>query len=215
MAQQWSARQALRITHFGGTLCINTTEYYFLIWWLLISIHPVATGSFVSYGCPFVRKYFKIPFIDGLKCMQMTRVLFVYTWFVQATPVTWMNHMLLWPPLPNILLFSFKSLVNNTLSCKYYKVLVTAEWNISMEHWRHNTEWRKQKYSEKNLSQCCCGHHTSHIEWPRIESLPLQSERPQINDLCNGMALYSLLLYSITVNRLCTCIQKLCCQLKI
>jgi hypothetical protein len=152
MAQQWSARQASRVTlwrHLMQQPCINTTEYYFLIWWLLISIHPVAIGSFVSYGCLFVNKYFKIPFIDSLNCMQMTCVLFVYTRFVQATPVTWMDHMLLWSPLPNILLFSFKCLVDNTLSCKYYSVLVTAEWNISMEHWQHDTERGKLKNSRE------------------------------------------------------------------
>jgi len=218
MAQQWSARKALRVTlwwHLMQWPYINTIEYHFLIWWLLISIHPVAIGSFVSYGCLFVNKYFKIPFIDSLNCMQMTCILFAYTQSVQATPVTWMNHMLLWPPLPNILLFSFKCPVNNTLSCKYYRVLVTAEWNVSMEHWQHDTERGKLKYSEKNLSQCHCGHHKSYIDRPRIKSLPLQSERPLINHLCNGMAVYSLLLYSITVTGNYTCIQKLCCQLKI
>jgi len=84
MAQRWSARQASTITlwrHLMQQPCLNKTEHYFVIWWFLISIHPVATGSFVSYGCPFVRKYFKIPFIDSLNCMQRTCILFVYTRF--------------------------------------------------------------------------------------------------------------------------------------
>jgi hypothetical protein len=36
--------------------------------------------------------------------------------------------------------------------------------------WRATVEWyidrRKSKNSEKNLSQCCSGHQTSHMEWP-------------------------------------------------
>jgi len=68
---------------------------------------------------------------------------------------------------------------------------------------------------EKNLSHCHRGHHKSHIDRPRIKSSPLQSERPLINHLHYGMAPYSLLLYSLTVTRLYTFIQKLCCQLKI
>ena len=90
MAQQWSARQASTVTllrHLVQQPCLNKTEYYFLIWWFLISIHPVETRSFFSYGCLFVRKYFKIPFADSLNCMQMTCILFVRTRCVQATPV--------------------------------------------------------------------------------------------------------------------------------
>jgi hypothetical protein len=40
---------------------------------------------------------------------------------------------------------------------------------MSMEHWKNNTDIIKQKYSERNLSQCHCVRHKPHIDWPGIE----------------------------------------------
>jgi len=43
-----------------------------------------------------------------------------------------------------------------------------------MEHWWNDTDRRKLKYWEENLSQCCSVHNKSHTDWPEIERLPPQ-----------------------------------------
>jgi len=192
MAQRRSARQVSRVIlwrHLMQQPCLSKTEHYLLLGGFLFLFIQLQQVHLLVMDVSLL----EIPFIDSLNCMQRTCISFVYTRFVQVTPVMWTNHMLLWPPLPNILLFSSKCLVNNTFSRKYYRVLVTATCSISMEHWQHDTERGKLQYSENKLSHCHCGHHKSHIDRPRIKSLPLLSERPLINHMCYGMAPYSLL----------------------
>ena len=40
-----------------------------------------------------------------------------------------------------------------------------------MEHWWNDTDWRKLKYWEKNLSQSHFVHHKSHTDWLGIEQV--------------------------------------------
>jgi hypothetical protein len=51
--------------------------------------------------------------------------------------------------------------------------------------WNDIDSW-KPKNSEKNLSQCHCVHHKSHMDWPGPPR-----ERPATNDLSHGTALFS------------------------
>jgi hypothetical protein len=41
-----------------------------------------------------------------------------------------------------------------------------------MEDWWIDTDKGKQKYWDKNLSQCHSVHHTSHVDWSGIEHGP-------------------------------------------
>jgi hypothetical protein len=42
----------------------------------------------------------------------------------------------------------------------------------SVEHWWNDFDRGKRKYSKKNLSECNCVHHKSHVERPRSERGP-------------------------------------------
>jgi hypothetical protein len=52
------------------------------------------------------------------------------------------------------------------------EVSVTDEWNVSVEDYWKDTDKRRPKYLEKNMSYCLFGHHKSHMEWPGIELGP-------------------------------------------
>jgi hypothetical protein len=64
------------------------------------------------------------------------------------------------------------------------------EW-MNVEHWGNDTDRRKRKQPEKNLSQCHSVHYKFHTHWPGIE-LDLCSEKPLVNHLSHGMASVTL-----------------------
>jgi len=56
--------------------------------------------------------------------------------------------------------------------------IIYVRWDsneICVEKWWNNTDRGKQKYSEKNLSQCHFVHHEFHLDLPRIELLIIYS----------------------------------------
>jgi len=45
---------------------------------------------------------------------------------------------------------------------------------MSLEHWWNNPDWEKLKYSEKSLASWPLCPQNSYMEWPGIETGPVQ-----------------------------------------
>ena len=80
---------------------------------------------------------------------------------------------------------SFGMLLNDGQLLRVYVSWWMNEW-MNVEHGWNDTDRRKRKQPEKNLSHCHSVHHKAHADWPWNEP-GLWSEKPVANHLSHGM----------------------------